>query len=151
MKLKLQISKNFSNDGYYSGGYPKVKSNKIRFAVIDLDISNKYPLNFVCLLPRYITLKNTKNKNKFQLIFKNDSKKIATQLLQNRLKKEKDEDLIREIKDRLKMLNPKPKLITKCNVCGKDFIPRKFGYVIQKTCNNCWKENKTKKTYDFSV
>lgn len=140
MKLKLFTAKKYYNSESY------VKPNRIKFAVIDLDISRKYPENFVCILPRNINLK-IKDQNQFQEKFKEHSLDVAKQLLNKALVKEKDQDLIKEINNRLEILNPKPKNIAKCNRCGKDFQPRKFGYAIQKTCYNCWKKSRSEEDY----
>ncbi|MCW3997105.1 MAG: hypothetical protein NWF10_00860 [Candidatus Bathyarchaeota archaeon] len=134
MNLKLHVTKDNGRERYYIRD--NSKSSLIRFAVIDLDISRKYPINFVCVLPKNINPK-IKMQTHFQMKFKEESLELAKNLLKRALKKEKDEDKILEIKKRLKILSPKLKM-AKCNRCGEDFSPRKFGYSIQKTCNDCW-------------
>ena len=46
-------------------------------------------------------------------------------------------DIKKEIMDRLKLLDPKPKHVAKCNEWGKDFEYRKYRYGRQKTCREC--------------
>lgn len=129
MNLTLHVSKNYNVKDY-------LKSSHIRIAVIDLDISNKYPSNFVCILPKTIN-PNAKLKNKFQKKYGSDSEKIIRKLLNQALKTNDDQDIKKELLERLNILNPKPKNIIKCKNCGKDFYARKFRYGLQKTCYEC--------------
>ncbi|KON32927.1 MAG: hypothetical protein AC479_06240 [miscellaneous Crenarchaeota group-6 archaeon AD8-1] len=139
--MNLRLYANKSNFGERHYIETRNKPIQIRLAVIDLDISDKYPTNFVCVLPRNFNSKTT-NQNHFQSRFKEGSRELAIQLLEKALKKEKDPDIIMEIKERLKLLKSKPKEIGKCALCNKDFYPRRFGYSIQRTCNDCWNKSK---------
>ena len=61
---------------------PQEPREQFIFAVVDLDRSESYPVNFVCLLPK--ELKNTDNngKSKFLEIFGEESNQIAVELLE---------------------------------------------------------------------
>jgi formylmethanofuran dehydrogenase subunit E len=133
LNLSLHLSKNYNVKDY-------LKSTHIRIAVIDLDISKKYPANFVCLLPRKI-YSNAKTLNNFQKKYGIQSQHIIRKLLDQALTTEDDQDIKKELLERLKILNPKPKNMVKCNSCGKEFKARKYRYRKQKTCYEC----KTKK------
>jgi hypothetical protein len=113
-----------------------LKPTHIRIAVVDNDISKEYPANFVCILPRILN-PNAKMQNKFQKKYGNQSKEIVKKLINQALKTTDDQDIKKELLARLKILNPKPKNIAKCTVCGKDFQARKFRYGRQKTCYEC--------------
>ncbi len=129
MKLSLYFTKNYNVRDY-------LKPSHIRIAVIDNDISKKYPTNFVCMLPKTIN-PNAKNPNKFQIMFKDKSKDLTKKLLNQALENTDDQDIKKELLTRLELLNPKPKNTVKCNVCGKDFQSRKYRYGRQKTCYEC--------------
>lgn len=133
MKLKLHITKNYNIKDYN-------KPSHIRIAIIDTDISKEYPANFVCMLPRSINL-NAKAPSIFQKKYGNQNKKLIKKLLDQALKTEDDQAIKKELSKRLMILNPKPKNMVKCDVCGKDFRARKYRYGRQKTCYEC----KTKK------
>ena len=133
MNLALHMSKNYNVKDY-------LKSSYIRIAVIDLDISNEYPSNFVCILPKTIN-PNAKIQNKFQKLYGSNSEKIIRTLLNQALKTIDDQDIKKELLERLKILNPKPKNMIKCRKCGKEFKARKFKYGIQKTCFKCKAKN----------
>jgi formylmethanofuran dehydrogenase subunit E len=124
MKLKLYITKNYNAKDYNKPAY-------IRFAVIDHDISKKYPANFVCMLPKTIK-PNAKVQNKFVKKYGNKSQELSKKLLKQALKTTEDQDIKKEIRERIKLLNPKPKNLVKCNVCGEEFKARKYGYRRQK-------------------
>ena len=129
MKLKLHITKNKNLKDYQTGKY-------LRFAITDLEISKNYPENFVTILPKQIQT-TAKIKSNFVKKYKNESVKIAIKLLKQELKATDDKDIKNEIRERLKILNPKPKKLVKCNKCGRDFQARKFGYRTQKICYAC--------------
>ena len=128
-KLSLYITKNLNAKKYFKG-------NLIKFAVIDLGKSQKYPLNFVCLLPRHIDLK-TKTPREFSKRFGSESLNVAKELLSNALKTDIESDVRKEIVSRLKLLTPIPKNVAKCITCGNDFTTRKFGYVKLTSCEDC--------------
>jgi hypothetical protein len=71
---------------------------------------------------------NFKIQSKFVQIFGNKSQDIAKRLLNKALLTQDDQEIKKEIKKRLKSLQPKPKIFSKCNVCGKG---------RRKTCNEC--------------
>ena len=127
--LGLYITKNLDSITYN-------KSNYIKFAVVNLNNSKEYPLNFLCVLPRNIN-PNAKMLNKFQEKFGSQSQEIAKNLLEQELKTTEDQDIKNEINERLRLLYPKPKNVAKCNGCGKDFEYRKYNYGRQKTCREC--------------
>lgn len=129
LNLKLQITKNTELRDYQTGKY-------IGFAVTDLDISKEYPSNFVCILPRHINPK-AKIQSNFVKKYEEESQGIAKKLLNQALKTTDDQDIKKELLKRLKILNPKPKNLAKCNVCNKEFKARKYRYGRQKTCYQC--------------
>lgn len=127
MKLKLRITETETKN------YTKPK---LRFVVIDQDKSKQYPANFVCILPK--TIKNqTIPANNFERIFGDKSKELAVQLLKKALRSRPSVYVRTEIRKRVDILNPKPKNLARCNVCGEEFKARRFGYRLQKTCYGC--------------
>ena len=138
MKLKLRITKNPNAKDYTKPSY-------IRFAIIDLEKSKNYPANFVCMLPRHVHTK-VKIQSSFVKKYKDESTKIAKKLLSQTLKTTDDQDIKNEIRERLKILKPKPKNLAKCNVCGKEFKARRYGYRLQKTCYGCLNKARSRQT-----
>lgn len=136
MKLSLYITKNYNVKDY-------TKTAHIRMAVIDKDLSKKYPANFVCLLPRSLN-PNAKIPNKFQKKYGNQSQELMKKLIKQALDTVEDQDIKKELLERLKILNPKPKNLTTCNVCGKEFKARRYRYGRQKTCYECKAKRYTK-------
>lgn len=132
--IGLHITKNLNSKTYQTANY-------IRFAVIDLNEPEEYPLNFLCILPRFID-PNMNVLSEFSKRFKDKSSKLAVDLLKQELQNQDDPEIIREIEKRLKVFTPKPKNITKCNGCGKDFDAGKYKYRRKKTCVEC-RTNKT--------
>lgn len=129
MNLRLHIFKN-ENIKYYA------QEHHIRFAVIDLDKSNKYPENFVCLLP--LTPKAIgKTCSKFSSLFGDKSVELAKTLLTEALKTENDSEIKAEIKRRLRLLEPKPPIRIKCRACGKRFETNKKGRFKPTICRDC--------------
>ena len=100
MKLRLFISKRDELNDYSRKGY-------IRFAIVDLDKSKDYPVNFICILPKNIK-SNGKKSTKFENIFGNDSLELAKKLLKRALRTEEDWKVKAEIRKRLDLLKPKP-------------------------------------------
>lgn len=129
MKLTLHITKNYKMEDYS-------KSSHIRIAVIDKDISKKSPDNFVCILPRTLA-KTSKNLNQFQQKYGDKSKQIIEQLLNKALKSEEDQAIKKELQERLRILKSKPKNLSKCKNCGKDFPAKRYGYRFQNICYEC--------------
>jgi len=112
------------------------KGTTIKFAVVDLNEPEEYPLNFVCVLPRHID-PNGKLISKFSNEFGDKSQDLAKKLLKVALITENDFDIKKAIIERLKLLDSKPKNITKCSKCGNEFIYKKYRYGRQKTCSDC--------------
>jgi hypothetical protein len=81
----------------------------IRLVVVDLDRSKKYPANFVCILPKHIKPAG-KKATKFERMFEDDSLELAKKLLKRALRAEEDWELKAEIRKRLDLLNPKPRI-----------------------------------------
>lgn len=86
---------------------------EVRVVVVDLDRSRDYPLNFVCVLPQ-TSRSLGKHSNVFSDVFGSSSLEVARNLLQRALKKEKDTEIRKELRARLKIL--KPTLIGKIQV-----------------------------------
>jgi len=135
MNLKLRIALKQTKD------YAKVQHT---FAVIDLDVSDQYPHNFVCILPKSIQLKGTP-LNIFEKRFKDDSINVATNLLKKALRSRPDADTKKSILQRLKLLEPKKANQNKCNVCGKLFEQKKRGYKKYSACYECYQKRYVKK------
>lgn len=96
LKLSLSIFKREKlND--YSG------KKRIRFAVVDLDRSKEYPINFVCILPRHFKA-NGGHHTRFQRKFGDKSLDLAKKLLKRSLKAENDWEVKEEIRERLELL-----------------------------------------------
>jgi hypothetical protein len=128
MNLLLHVSKRDDIRDSFQSYY-------IRFAVVDLDKSQCYPLNFVCMLPQQVS-GNGKQYSVFTRVFGNHSLELAKQLLTKALETADDSEIKAEIEKRLKLLEPKPIQI-KCHVCGKSFEPQRTGRFKQKTCQEC--------------
>ena len=94
MNLKLRVSEIYRHSVYPYG-------RVVRFAVVDLDISRTYPANFVCLLPKEISVTG---KNKFSRMFGKGSIELAIRLLAKALKTERDSEVKKEIENRLNLL-----------------------------------------------
>ncbi len=129
MKLGLKVSKKIVNRA--SG-----TREEIVFAVVDLEKSDRYPQNFVCLLPKYISRERTYS-NRLAQIYGEKVEQIAVKLLSDALAKQTDAEVRCEIEKRLQALKPKPKEKVACGVCGNIFEARKFGYYVQKICPSC--------------
>ena len=99
MKLRLLSKKKELND-YSRKAY-------IRFVVVDLDRSLKYPINFICLLPKNIKVGGKRN-SKFESMFGDNSLELAKKLLKRALRTESDSDIKAEIRKRLDLFKPKP-------------------------------------------
>ena len=130
MKFELFVSKVFLGSKYRPTGWNYV------FAVIDTDKAKKYPQNFVCVLPKEINVRS-KNQNKFVKIFSKSSLDIAKNLLLNLLNSNKNPELEREIKQRLKVLDSRSVLTFKCRDCGRLFEPYEQEYKYQDMCLKC--------------
>ena len=96
MKLKLYAVKTVK---------PRVES-EIQLVVVDLDRSKHYPLNFVCVLPRYLRLLE-KRSSSFAKIFGEKSVVTAKKLLSDAKRKEDDPEIKRVIDKRIKEMASK--------------------------------------------
>ena len=134
MKLRLRITIKETKD------YTKTQ---YRFAVIDLDKSKQYPQNFVCMLPKSIKLKS-KPTNIFEKLFGNESIDIAKHLLEKALRSRPDSEKAKAIRERLKLLSPKKKKVSKCQSCGKMFEQKNQRFRSYKLCYNCYRKNYSK-------
>lgn len=113
--------------------------NHIHFAVVDMDRSKEYPLNFVCVLPQQMSVM-VKQSSAFAKIFGDQSLQVAKKLLTDAMENEDDSEIKTEIEKRLKLLEPKQPLHVKCRVCGKMFEPKYFRRYYPKTCQECNKK-----------
>jgi len=129
MDFKLKIFKrDYTNDNS--------AWNHLRFAVVDLNKSEKYPSNFVSILPMRIDSEE-KFPSTFTKFFGNKSLETARRLLNEALKIEDDSEIKEEIARRLNLLEPNPAIQIKCHVCKKFFqTQRSFK---QKICPECIK------------
>lgn len=80
--------------------------NRIQLVVVDLDKGKRYPLNFVCILPRYFRLLE-KRSSKFAKLFGEKSFHVAKKLLTEAAHHEDDPEIRDVIKKRLKDINSK--------------------------------------------
>lgn len=75
--------------------------NCIQLVVVDLDKSIRYPLNYVCVLPRYFRLLE-KRTSQFGQIFGEKSLSLAKKLLTDACQGEQDPQIKKVIDKRLK-------------------------------------------------
>ena len=80
--------------------------NRIQLVVIDLDKSKKYPLNFVCVLPRYFRILE-KRSSKFAKLFGEKSLCTAKKLLVDAAHSEDDPEIKTVINKRIKAIDTK--------------------------------------------
>ena len=76
-------------------------SKSIQLVVVDLDRSRHYPLNFVCVLPRYLRLLEKRSSN-FAKIFGEKSIRTAKNLLVEAEHKEQDPEIQKVINGRIR-------------------------------------------------
>ena len=76
---------------------------EVQVVVVDLDKSRYYPLNFVCILPQ-TAISLRKPSSIFSRIFGPSSLQVARELLHSALKREKDDDIKKELHTRLRAL-----------------------------------------------
>ncbi len=79
----------------------------IRFAVVDADKTKTYPSNFICMLPQHVSVAD-QDSSVFARTFGETRVELAKKLLNTALENEDDNDIRAEIRERLKMLEPKP-------------------------------------------
>ena len=80
--------------------------NRIQLVVVDLDRSKKYPLNFVCVLPRYFRILE-KRSSKFAKLFGEKSLCTAKKLLLDAAHNEDDPEIKTIITKRIKAIDSK--------------------------------------------
>lgn len=95
MNLKLYAVKN---------GNQQIE--RVQLVVVDLDKSKRYPLNFVCVLPRYFRILE-KRSSKFAKLFGDKSLCTARKLLVDASKHEEDPEIKTAIKKRIKDIDAK--------------------------------------------
>ena len=132
MNVRLQIFKQDDVNDYSLG-------RRFRFAIVDLDKSQSYPSNFVCVLPAQISGEG-KPHSIFLQVFGDKSLEQARALLTGALETEDDSEVKAEITRRLKLLEPKPVSQIECSACGKLFQPRRARRFKQKFCPECMKK-----------
>ena len=79
-------------------------NNCVQLVVVDLDKSKRYPLNFVCILPRYLRLLERRTSN-FAKIFGGKSVHVAKDLLSEAKNREEDPDIQKVITKRIKEID----------------------------------------------
>jgi hypothetical protein len=95
MNLKLYAIKNGSQ-----------KIERVQLVVVDLDKSRRYPLNFVCVLPRYFRILE-KRSSKFAKLFGEKSLSMAKKLLVDAWRSEDDPEIKTAINKRIKAIDAK--------------------------------------------
>ena len=80
--------------------------DRIQLVVVDLDKSKRYPLNFVCVLPRYFRIVE-KRSSKFAKLFGEKSLCTAKKLLIDARRNEDDPEITTVIDKRIKDINSK--------------------------------------------
>jgi hypothetical protein len=95
MNLKLYAIKNGTQ-----------QIDRIQLVVVDLDKSKRYPLNFVCVLPRYFRILE-KRSSKFAKLFGEKSLCMAKKLLVDARRSEDDPEIKTVINKRIKDIDSK--------------------------------------------
>jgi hypothetical protein len=95
LNLKLYAIKNASQ-----------QFNRIQLVFVDLDQSKRYPLNFVCVLPRYFRILE-KRSSKFAKLFGEKSLHTAKKLLIDAFRSEDDPEIKTDINKRIKAIDSK--------------------------------------------
>ena len=132
MKLSLLVCRIETEEDYSM-------TKRFRFAVVDSDKSNSYPLNFVCMLPTKLNSKG-KGLSVFVKVFGDKSLEQARALLTGALLTEDDSEVKAEIERRLKLLDAKPLSQIECSSCGKFFQPRRIRRFKKNFCPECMKK-----------
>jgi hypothetical protein len=108
-------------------------AQRYRCAVVDLDRPEKYPSNFVCMLPAQI---GSDKHSVFVKLFGDKSVELASQLLTDAFEAETDVKTKAEIGRRLKIIKtPRANQVE----CGKLFKPIRRRGFRQKLCPECRK------------
>jgi hypothetical protein len=97
MNLKLYALKN--------AAYSQTQE-RVQLVVVDLDKGKRYPLNFVCVLPRYFRILE-KRSSKFAKIFGTKSLVMARDLLVDAQTQEEDPEIRTAIKRRIRDIDSK--------------------------------------------
>ena len=134
VNIKLQIFKMKEASG-------TSLAQRYRCAVVDLDRPEKYPSNFVCMLPAQIGSDGSK-QSVFVKLFGDKSIELASQLLTDALETETDIETKAEIGRRLKIIKSSSTNQVECSVCRKLFKPMRRRGFRQKLCPEC--KNKRK-------
>lgn len=114
---------------------------KFCFVVVDLELGEKYPANFVAVLPKYLTDISESKKTTFEKLFENREQAIAkAKELLNKLKaKTTEPEILAEIKKRLKLLEPSSwQIAKKCIDCKMPFMPK---CPRHRRCHDCAVKN----------
>jgi hypothetical protein len=83
--------------------------NSVQLIVVDLDKSPRYPINFVCILPRYFRLLE-KRSSKFAKLFGEKSFSTAKKLLTEAWRNEDDPEVKKIITKRIKEIESKQEI-----------------------------------------
>ncbi len=129
MNVKLKIFK-------MKGASGTSLAQRYRCAVVDLDRPEKYPSNFVCMLPAQI---GSDKHSVFVKLFGDKSVELASQLLTDALEAEIDVETKAEIGRRLKIIKSPSANQVECSVCRKLFKPLRRRGFKQKFCPECRK------------
>jgi len=80
-------------------------NNHVKFIVVDLELGDKYPINYVCILPF-----DFHTKTNFSKLFANEeeAKKVWSSLLNDLKTKTKEPEILKEIDKRFKSLLIEP-------------------------------------------
>ena len=97
MNLKLYAIKN---------GNQNQQIERVQLVVVDLDRGKRYPLNFVCVLPRYFRILE-KRSSKFAKLFGERSLCMARKLLVDASHREDDPEIKTVIRKRIKAIDAK--------------------------------------------
>ncbi len=127
MNVKLKIFK-------MKGASGTSLAQRYRCAVVDLDRPEKYPSNFVCMLPAQI---GSDKNSVFVKLFGDKSIELASQLLTDALETEIDVETKAEIGRRLKIIKSPNTNKVECSVCRKLFKPLRRRGFRQKLCPEC--------------
>jgi hypothetical protein len=114
--------------------YPAGK--RFSFAVVDLDKTDGYPLNFVCMLPMRIN-PNGRKISTFEKKFGDKSLELAKRLLNEALKIEDDPEIKSEIERRLRLLDSEGRCERVCVSCGRVFQAEHGWSFRKKFCEDC--------------
>ena len=109
-------------------------AHRYRCAVVDFDRPEKYPSNFVCMLPAQI---GSDKQSVFVKLFGDKSIELASQLLTDALGTETDIETKAEIGRRLKIIKSPSGNRVECSVCRKSFKPTRRRGFRQKLCPEC--------------